>query len=619
MIGGTGSLSDISAPKLAEEKLLKANRFYTFISHINEVIIRFREKEKLLNEVCSVAIEYGKFQMAWIGLIDLETKSVKPVTYVGVENGYLTTIKPISVSDMPEGRGPTGTAIRNGDHFVCEDIANDPRMKVWRKDALDRGYRSSIALPLKQFGKVFGAFSLYSPIPHFFDQEEIELLDEVANNISFAIDAIATEKEKRDLYTNLELKVNERTAQLAATNEILLKEIEERKRAEIEISKARIEAEKANLAKSEFLSRMSHELRTPMNSILGFAQLLEMGELNSGQKKGISHILRSGRHLLDLINEVLDISRIEAGRLSLSLEPVQLNTIINEMMDTVRPQATQRQLSLQLVNLDSDPLFVMSDRQRLKQILLNLLNNAIKYNSLGGSLIIKTEKLDQLGDIVPVRISVSDTGLGIAEEDLPKLFSPFERIGAEKSATEGTGLGLTVVKKLTDALGGKTGVESKPGEGSTFWIELPNCENGLKKVEKSGILSKMEFNSDLRPGKILYIEDNESNIELIEQIIFVHRSNIQLITNTYGKRAVDLAITHQPDLILLDLNLPDIYGAEVLELLKAEERTCSIPVVVISADAMPQQLESLISAGAKSYLTKPIDISIFLTTVDKYI
>jgi len=397
-------------------------------------------------------------------------------------------------------------------------------------------------------------------------------------------------------------------------------DITERKKAEEEIIKSRNEAESANHAKSEFLSRMSHELRTPMNSILGFAQLLQMGELEFRQRKGVNHIIHSGKHLLDLINEVLDISRIEAGRISLALEPIQLNGVILEMIDSIQPQATARNITIKLIDSSLHNTCVIADNQRLKQVLMNLLSNSIKYDREGGLVIIEitTRPPNPLEQSL-VRISISDTGIGIAAEDIPKLFTPFERIGAEKTETEGTGLGLTVVKKLMDAMDGEIGVESVPGEGSTFWIELPAGDNQHESVANPVNLTEPESALTHKNGTILYIEDNRSNIELVEQILADHRSNIRLFSTINGKQAVPLALEVEPDLILLDLDLPDINGDEVIALLKAEVRTKAIPVIIISADAMSQQQEKLFKAGARNYLTKPLDVPLFLLEVDKWL
>jgi len=397
-------------------------------------------------------------------------------------------------------------------------------------------------------------------------------------------------------------------------------EITEQKRIEKALENAKTEAEKANQAKSEFLSRMSHELRTPMNSILGFTQLMEMGELKASHKKGVNHILNSGRHLLNLINEILDISGIEAGRVSLSLIPVELHKIIGETIDTVHPLTHSLHIKLELKNADADRLFVKADPHRLRQVLINLVSNAVKYNREGGSVIIKTE-LQQAIDPANafVRISVSDTGPGINPELLEKLFMPFERIGAEKTGIEGTGLGLMVAKKLMDAMGGRVGVESVPGEGSTFWIELPQSE------DQGSVDSHTEYRSAAQTmlseniRTILYIEDNASNTELVEQILLDQRPSIHLVSSTKGAQAVPLSIEYAPDLILLDLDLPDMNGFEVINLLLAEEKTKEIPVVVVSADAMAHQIERLMKAGAKDYLTKPLDIRAFLQVVDEYI
>ena len=396
-------------------------------------------------------------------------------------------------------------------------------------------------------------------------------------------------------------------------------DITERKRIEHALIAAKNEAEKANQAKSEFLSRMSHELRTPMNSILGFAQLMEMGGLDPKHKKGVNHILNNGRHLLNLINEVLDISGIEAGRVSLSFVPVHLSRIIREAIDTIDPAARAMHVKFELIDAGHEPLFVKADHHRLRQVLINLFNNAVKYNREGGSVMIKTELQPVIAPAIAfVRISVSDTGPGINPEFIGKLFMPFERIGAEKTGIEGTGLGLMVVKKLMDAMGGSVGVESVPGEGSTFWIELPYIEVQEISSEQSEYSSVTPTIISEKTRTILYIEDNASNTELVEQILVNHRPFIQLVSSKKGGQAVPLAIENAPDLILLDLDLPDVQGFEVIKLLQAEEKTMAIPVVVISADAMPQQIEKLMIAGAKDYLTKPLDIRVFLQVVDEW-
>ncbi|MEI6061623.1 MAG: PAS domain S-box protein [Bacteroidota bacterium] len=397
-------------------------------------------------------------------------------------------------------------------------------------------------------------------------------------------------------------------------------DITERKLAEKEIIRAKSEAENANRAKSEFLSRMSHELRTPMNSILGFAQLMEMGELNQKEKKRITHIINNGKHLLELINEVLDISGIEAGRQMLSPGPVQLGGIINEITDSVQVAANKRKVTVELIDSPANNLFALADRLRLKQILINLLNNAIKYNNEGGAVRLKTalQPTNEHGE-TQVRISVSDTGHGIKPEDIGKLFQAFERIGADKTEIEGTGLGLMLVKKLTEAMGGLVGVESGIGNGSTFWIELPVYENSEPDISQNTGEKTEEINVSMQAGTVLYIEDTLSNIELIEAIIEENRPEIRLVTTIYGKQAVKLAKEHKPGLILLDLDLPDIRGNEVMEQLMEDTQTKAIPVIIVSADAMPYHLEELMKAGAKEYLTKPLEIVHFLKIIDRYI
>ncbi|WP_295233542.1 PAS domain S-box protein [Sediminibacterium sp.] len=415
---------------------------------------------------------------------------------------------------------------------------------------------------------------------------------------------IKIEHEIKQLNVNLEKKIADRTIELQNSNS--------------ELTKAKIEAEEANHAKSEFLSRMSHELRTPMNAILGFAQLLEMGSLDAKQEKAVHHILNSGKHLLNLINEVLEISRIEAGKVSISVEAVKLNNVFRDVIETLTP--TAEAYGVKLINEleDKADIFISADKQRIKQVLLNLLNNAIKYNKKQGwvKLFVTEISNDTKSNI---RICVSDNGPGIEANNIKKLFTPFERLGAENSAVEGTGLGLSVVQQYASLMGGTSGVESRLNEGSTFWVELPKTSSVVEALNVHAQLEQLPVKEkNIEEAVVLYIEDNSSNIELVSQILLAKRPTIKLVTAVYGKQTLKLALEHKPNLILLDLNLPDIHGSEVFEILKLHETARQIPVIVVSADAMPAQVNKLLQAGVKQYLTKPFDVPAFLKIIDQY-
>jgi CheY-like chemotaxis protein/nitrogen-specific signal transduction histidine kinase len=385
----------------------------------------------------------------------------------------------------------------------------------------------------------------------------------------------------------------------------------ERRRAEEAIGQAKEEAERASRAKSEFLSRMSHELRTPLNAILGFGQVLEMDQLGPEQGESVTYILRAGRHLLGLIDEVLDIARIEAGRLSLSLEPVHVKVVLDEARSLIRPLAAERNVQLQVDVPEASDLYVLADRQRLKQVLLNLLSNAVKYGHEGGTITLALEE----APANRLRFKVSDTGLGIPPEKVERLFTPFERLGVEESGIEGTGLGLALSKGLMEAMGGTMGVESAVGRGTTFWIELAKAES--PEAESVRIAEGAPATAVLRKGAtVLYVEDNLSNVKLIERVL-ARRPSVKLLPAMQGRLALDLAREHRPDLILLDLHLPDIPGDEVLRRLQEDPRTQQIPVVVISADASEGRIKRLLTAGAREYLTKPIDVRELLRVLDE--
>jgi PAS domain S-box-containing protein len=387
-------------------------------------------------------------------------------------------------------------------------------------------------------------------------------------------------------------------------------DVTDRARIEKALREAKEEADRANHAKSDFLSRMSHELRTPLNSILGFSQLLDRQNPTDIQRPRIRYILTAGRHLLNLINEVLDISRIESGTLQLSLEPVCIEEAISEALDLMRPLAAERSIALGANETLDSTTYVLADRQRLKQVLLNLLSNAVKYSATQGSVAISFAESQRF-----TRISVRDAGAGIPVDKLARLFTPFDRLGAEQSAVEGTGLGLALCQRLVQAMQGTIGVSSTLGSGSTFWLELPQSDSPLQKLESAKtVLADGEISGDTR--RLLYIEDNFSNVTLVEQML-AERPTLELMTAMQGRVGLELARKHAPDLILLDMHLPDIPGWQVLAQLKADHLTREIPVVVISADATPPQIKRLLSAGAHAYLTKPIDIVEFLRVIDE--
>ncbi|MCD5993144.1 PAS domain S-box protein [Pseudomonas sp. CDFA 602] len=410
------------------------------------------------------------------------------------------------------------------------------------------------------------------------------------------------------------------TAQYDSNDELrgfskITRDISDRRAAEIALGTAREVAESASRAKSEFLSRMSHELRTPLNSILGFAQILDM-DSPASQRPQIGHILRGGQHLLKLINEVLDIARIEAGHLSLSLEPVPLSTVLEEALVLVSPMAADG--NIQLVDLPGVPegLGVVADRQRLIQVLLNLLSNAIKYNRPNGRVHIEIgHQNDQ------VTVSVVDTGYGIAPERIEQLFKPFERLDADPKI-EGTGLGLALSKSMLEMMHGTLSVDSLRGHGSRFTLQLPRVRvltPVLSATRQSSLLPAVQRTALPRHrGKVLCIEDNLSSMALIETLM-QRRPGVQLLSSMQGQLGLDLARQHAPQLILLDLNLPDLKGLEVLQRLRGLTATALTPVLMITADASESTQRELIQAGATAVLTKPIQVPVFLAHLDRYL
>ena len=489
-----------------------------------------------------------------------------------------------------------GYALQAEIPVVFEEIARETRFRP-PPGMVEAGVVSGITVTIRDEAGVYGLLCAHGRQRRAFTPDDVHFMEAIANVLAAAI---------------------------------------ERKRAEETVRLAQMGAVQANNAKIEFLSRMSHELRTPLNAILGFSQLLEIERLSTGQRESVEQITRAGRHLLELVNEVLDISRIDSGNMTLVPEPLAVEELLREAVDLIRPLADMRRIEIR-----TDPVVlegghhVLADRQRLRQVLLNLLSNAVKYNREAGRV---TLRGGPSPDGKHLRLSVTDTGLGITPENLPLLFTPFERLGAENTNIEGSGMGLALSRKLMETQGGELGVDSTVGVGSTFWLDLPvaAAPTGELPLFFEELLSSPFFGPDeggaggtgfsvpaaprppAPPRTVLHIEDNEGNQRLVEMLL-AKRPTLKLLTASRGEKGLALAREFRPDLILLDIHLPDTSGVTVLHTLRTDEGTRDTPIVVVSADAAAVRQHQLDDIGANNYLLKPFNVKQFLKILDEYL
>ena len=552
----TGILRDISARKLAEEALVKAG-----------------------------ALQSAIFNSANFSSIATDAKGVIQIFNVGAERmlGYaaaevMNKITPAEISD--------------------------PQEVILRAETLSFELGTSIAPGFEAL--VFKASRSIEDI------YELTYIRKDGSRFPAVVSVTALRDVHNAIIGYLLIGTDNTARKLVEAERVRLEQILQDKN--IELERATLVAEKANLAKSDFLSSMSHELRTPLSAILGFAQLVESGtpQPTSNQKRSIDQILKAGWYLLELINEILDLALIESGKLYMSLEPVSLPEVMHECETMIEPEAIKHTIGVTFTDF-ALPCFIEADRTRVKQVLINLLSNAIKYNRVGGTVLVDSV----VNGTDSVRINVRDTGAGLSSIQLAQLFQPFNRLGQESSGEQGTGIGLVVSKRLVELMGGVIGVESTVGVGSVFWIEMNLMAEPHAPLYSTETMAETTAHKegDAPTQTLLYVEDNPANMMLVEDII-ARRPDIRLLTARNGKSGIELARSSLPNVILMDINLPGISGIDAMKILAVDHTTAHIPVVALSANAMPSDIEKGLEAGFFRYLTKPINVDKFMETLD---